>query len=256
MADLDIHLLPVLSDNYVYLIRDAESGACAAVDPAVAGPVMAALGRLGWHLSHILCTHHHADHVGGVAEIKRATGCIVIGAAADARRIPGIDVRVKEGDEVALGGHSARVIETPGHTSGHVAYWFEGAGALFCGDTLFSLGCGRLFEGTPAQMWESLLKLRALPDDARVYCGHEYTNDNVAFALDLEPRNEAIKRRGAEAQALGEAGRPTLPARLGDEKAANPFLRADDPGLKQAVGLAGRDAVEVFAAIRRRKDEF
>ncbi len=256
MADLDIHLLPVLSDNYVYLIRDAGSGACAAVDPAVAGPVMAALGRLGWQLSHILCTHHHADHVGGVAEIKRATGCTVIGAAADTHRIPGIDVKVGEGDTVTLGAHTARVIETPGHTSGHIAYWFEKAGALFCGDTLFSLGCGRLFEGTPAQMWASLLKLRALPDDTRVYCGHEYTNDNVAFALDLDPGNAAIKRRGAEAQALGDAGRPTLPARLGDEKAANPFLRADDPGLKQAVGLAGHDAVAVFAEIRRRKDVF
>lgn len=256
MADLDIHLLPVLSDNYVYLIRDAESGACAAVDPAVAGPVMAALGRLGWHLSHILCTHHHADHVGGVAEIKRATGCVVIGAAADAHRIPGIDIRVTEGDTVALGGHTAQVIETPGHTSGHVAYWFEQAGALFCGDTLFSLGCGRLFEGTPAQMWASLLKLRALPDDTRVYCGHEYTNDNVEFALALEPHSAAIKRRGEEAQALGEAGQPTLPARLGDEKAANPFLRADVAALAEAVGLAGEDAVEVFAEIRRRKDVF
>lgn len=256
MADLDIHVIPVLSDNYVYLIHDPESGTCAAVDPAVAQPVLEAVGRVGWKLDRILCTHHHADHVGGVVEIKTATGCTVIGAAADARRIPGIDVTVKEGDTVALGAHAARVIETPGHTSGHIAYWFEEARALFCGDTLFSLGCGRLFEGTPAQMWKSLCKLRALPDDARVYCGHEYTNDNVAFAFSLDPDNPAIRRRADEALALGEAGRPTLPARLSDEKAANPFLRADQDALKEAVGLAGRDAVEVFAEIRRRKDDF
>ncbi|MDX9861622.1 MAG: hydroxyacylglutathione hydrolase [Rhodospirillales bacterium] len=256
MTALDIQIIPALSDNYVYLVRDPESGACAAVDPAAAAPVLEAVSRLGWKLGLILCTHHHADHIGGVVEIKKATGCTVVGAAADAPRIPGIDVKVKEGDAVALGAHAGRVIETPGHTSGHIAYWFEGARALFCGDTLFSLGCGRLFEGTPAQMWKSLLKLRSLPDDAQVYCGHEYTSDNVAFALSLDPDNPAISRRADEALALGEAGRPTLPARLGDEKATNPFLRADHDPIKEAVGLAGQDAVEVFAEIRRRKDEF
>lgn len=256
MADLDIHLLPVLSDNYVYLVRDAESGASVAVDPAVAAPVLEALGRLGWRLGQILCTHHHADHVGGVAEIKRATGCTVVGAAADAHRIPGIDVKVREGDTVALGAHAARVIETPGHTSGHVAYWFEEARALFCGDTLFSLGCGRLFEGTPVQMWDSLCKLRALPDDARVYCGHEYTNANADFALSVDPDNPALKARAEQVLALREAGKPTVPTLLGEEKAANPFLRADDAAFRQGLGLAGRDAAAVFTEIRRRKDEF
>jgi len=256
MADLDIHLLPVLSDNYVYLLRDPASGAAAVVDPAVAAPVLEALDRLGWRLGHILCTHHHADHVGGVAEIKGRTGCTVVGAAADAHRIPDIDLTVREGDVVALGDQVGRVIETPGHTSGHVAYWFEGARALFCGDTLFSLGCGRLFEGTPAQMWESLGKLRALPDDTRVYCGHEYTNDNADFALTLDPDNPALTARADQVLALREAGEPTLPALLGEEKAANPFLRADDDALRRGLGLAGRDDVAVFAEIRRRKDVF
>lgn len=256
MADLDIHLLPVLSDNYVYLLHDPQSGACAAVDPAVAEPVLAALARLDWRLTHVLCTHHHADHVGGVPALKAATGCTVIGATADAHRIPGIDVKVKEGDTVILGNHKGRVIETPGHTSGHVAYWFEGSRALFCGDTLFSLGCGRLFEGTPAQMWASLGKLKALPDDTRVYCGHEYTSENAGFALSVEPANPTLRRRAEEARTLDEAGKPTIPALLADEKAANPFFRADVPALAQAVGLAGRDVVTVFAEIRRRRNEF
>ena len=256
MAALEIHLLPLLSDNYACLLHDAQSGACAAVDPSEAGPVQAALRRNGWRLTHVLCTHHHNDHIGGVGALKAATGCTVVGALADAHRIPGLDVKVKEGDTVLLGEHKGKVIATPGHTSGHVAYWFAESRALFCGDTVFSLGCGRLFEGTPAQMWASLGKLRALPDDTRVYCGHEYTSENAGFALTLDPDNPALKRRAAEARALDEAGKPTIPALLADEKAANPFFRADDPALAAAVGLAGRDAVSVFAEIRRRRNEF
>jgi hydroxyacylglutathione hydrolase len=253
---LEVHQIPVLSDNYVYLARDPETGACAAVDPAVAGPVLDALDRLGWSLTMILNTHHHHDHVGGNLEIKKATGCTIVGNRADARRIPGIDIDVVEGDEIAIGSQKARVIEISGHTVGHIAYWFEEARTLFCGDTLFALGCGRLFEGTAAQMWSSLGKLRALPDDALVYCAHEYTQSNAAFALTVEPGNPALQARAEEIRALRAAGKPTVPSTMAEERATNPFLRADDEGLKRAAGLAGRDDVAVFAEIRRRKDMF
>jgi hydroxyacylglutathione hydrolase len=256
MPDLEIHQIPVLRDNYVYLVRDPGTGACAAVDPSVAEPTLAALDRLGWRLTHILNTHHHHDHVGGNLEIKEATGCTIVGNGNDAGRIPGIDIAVVEGDTFRLGDHGARVIDVSGHTIGHIAYWFAESRALFCGDTLFSLGCGRLFEGTPAQMWSSLCKLRALPEDARVYCGHEYTQSNAAFALAVDPDNGVLKDRADEVAALRAEGRPTVPSLMAVERAANPFLRADDAGFRQAAGLAGLDAVEAFAAIRRRKDTF
>jgi len=253
---LEVHQIPVLSDNYVYVARDPETGVCAAVDPAVAGPVLDTLDRLGWSLTMILNTHHHHDHVGGNLELKKATGCTIVGNRADARRIPGIDIGVGEGDEVAIGSQKARVIEISGHTVGHIAYWFEEARTLFCGDTLFALGCGRLFEGTAAQMWSSLGKLRALPNDALVYCAHEYTQSNAAFALTVEPGNPALQARAEQVRALRAAGRPTVPSTMAEERATNPFLRADDEGLKRAAGLAGRDDVAVFAEIRRRKDVF
>lgn len=253
---LQIHQIPVLSDNYVYLARDSASGACAAVDPAVAGPVLAALDTLGWRLTLILNTHHHHDHVGGNLELKRATGCTIIGHAADAGRIPGIDRAVADGEEVAIGSAKGRVIEVYGHTRGHIAYWFPQAHALFCGDTLFSLGCGRLFEGQPAEMWASLQKLRALPDETRVYCAHEYTASNVAFALTIDGANPALIRRAAEVKDLRARGLPTVPSTIGGERLANPFLRADDPALQQAIGLPAASATEVFAEIRRRKDVF
>lgn len=256
MADLKVHQLPVLSDNYVYLVRDPTTEACAAVDPAVAEPVLNTLDRLGWKLTHIFCTHHHMDHIGGNIEVKKATGCTIVGAGGDAGRIPGIDVEVRNGDIVELGQKKARVFEVPGHTSGHVAYWFEDSQALFSGDTLFSLGCGRLFEGTAKQMWESLSRLRALPGETQVYCGHEYTNSNADFALSIDPGNQALKKRADEVQALREAGKASVPSTLAEERAANPFLRADAPDLQRATGMAGRDAVEVFAEIRRRKDRF
>ncbi len=256
MSDLEIHQIPVLSDNYVYLVRDPDTEACAAVDPAVAEPVLQALDRLGWKLTHVFCTHHHMDHIGGNLEVKKATGCTIVGAGADASRIPGIDVEVRNGDIVELGGKKARVFEVPGHTSGHVAYWFEDSQALFCGDTLFSLGCGRLFGGTAGQMWESLSRLRGLPGETRVFCAHEYTNSNADFALSIDADNPALKQRAAEVLALREAGKPTVPSTLAAERATNPFLRADDANLQHAVGLGGRDPVEVFAEIRRRKDRF
>ncbi len=253
---LDVHQIPVLADNYVYLVRDSETGACAAVDPAIARPVLEALESKGWTLTHILNTHHHHDHVGGNLELKRVTGCIIVGNRADARRIPGIDATVSEGDQVRLGSQSALVLEVSGHTLGHIAYFFFDARALFCGDTLFSLGCGRLFEGTPAEMWSSLQKIRSLPGDTRVFCAHEYTLSNAAFALSVDPDNPALKRRAEEVRRLRAAARPSVPSTIGEERAANPFLRADDEDLQRAAGLGGRSAVETFAEIRRRKDVF
>jgi hydroxyacylglutathione hydrolase len=256
MAALIIDLVPVLNDNYVHLVHEPNSGETAAVDPAVAGPVFDALRDRGWRLTHILVTHHHNDHTGGISELKRATGCTVIGNRNDARRIPGLDVGVVDGDTVRLGDQEARVFEVPGHTVGHVAYWFGASQALFCGDTLFSIGCGRLFEGTPQQMWESLSALRALPLETRVYCAHEYTQSNVRFALSVDPDNAALRDRADEVGRLREAGRPTVPSVLGDEVAANPFLRADDPDLAFRLGLGGADPVTVLADIRARKDRF
>ena len=256
MSELQIQQIAVLQDNYVYLLRDNATSACAAVDPSVAEPVLAALDRLGWTLTHILNTHHHHDHTGGNLDLKRATGCTIVGNAHDSARIPGIDVRVADGDVIALGAARARVLDVSGHTIGHIAYWFEDAGALFCGDTLFSLGCGRLFEGTPSQMWASLSRLRELPPEARVYCGHEYTESNARFALQIDPDNPSLRRRAEEVKRLRAKGLPTVPSLLGDERAANPFLRADDARLQQAAGLAGKDPATAFAEIRRRKDAF
>ncbi len=256
MSEFQIQQIAVLRDNYVYLLRDEATGACAAVDPSVAEPVLAALDRLGWTLTHILNTHHHHDHTGGNLELKQATGCTVVGNARDAARIPGIDVRVADGEVIALGTAQARVLDVSGHTIGHIAYWFEDAGALFCGDTLFSLGCGRLFEGTPSQMWASLSRLRELPPEVRVYCGHEYTESNARFALQIDPDNPSLRRRAEEVKRLRAKGLPTVPSVLGEERAANPFLRADDALLQQAAGLAGDDPVAAFAEIRRRKDAF
>jgi hydroxyacylglutathione hydrolase len=253
---MDIQLILAFSDNYVYLFKDPASEAVGIVDPGEAKPVLAALDRLGWRPTHIFNTHHHADHIGGNGVLKQRFGCTIVGPAADRHRIPDLDVAVGEEDAYRFGSQEVRVFETPGHTSGHIALWFSEASALFSGDTLFALGCGRLFEGTPAQMWNSLLKLRALPADTRIYCGHEYTLSNARFAVTVDPDNPALKERAANIAVLRDAGKPTIPTTLGMERATNPFLRADDPDVAAAVGLAGADPVEVFAEIRRRKDQF
>jgi hydroxyacylglutathione hydrolase len=253
---LDIRLVPLLSDNYGYLLHDAATGDTAVVDPSEAAPVLAVLEAEGWKLGHILNTHHHPDHIGGNAELKAATGARIAAPQADLHRIPDVDVPLAEGDRYTVGSSEARVFAVPGHTSGHIAFWFEADQALFSGDTLFSLGCGRLFEGTPEDMWRSLGKLRALPDATRVYCGHEYTQSNARFALTVEPENAALKARATEIAELRAAGRPTIPTLLGVEKATNPFLRADFAAVQEAMGLAGRSATDTFAAIRRGKDNF
>lgn len=253
---LEIVQLPVLNDNYVYLLREPRSGAVGVVDPAVHEPVLAELDRRGWRLTHILNTHHHPDHVGGNLALKQATGCTVIGPEADAGRIPGIDIAVADNEGINLGEEMAKVFDVPGHTSGHIAYWFADSEALFCGDTLFALGCGRLFEGTPAQMWNSLSKLRRLPDATRIYCAHEYTEANARFAVTVEPGNETLHQRYHRIKELRAAGKPTVPSTLGEEKATNPFLRPMSDNIRLHLGMANAEDVAVFAEVRKRKDTF
>ena len=254
MERLEVELLPALTDNYVYLLRDHDSGTTGVVDPAEARPVLDRLAARGHKLDWVLITHHHQDHIGGLAELRAATGCKAVGPRADARRIPGLDLLVGEGDEFAFGRQPVRVLETPGHTSGHISYFFPEGQAVFCGDTLFALGCGRLFEGDAPTMWRSLSKLAALPDATRVYCGHEYTLSNARFGLSLVPDDPALQQRAAEVEALRGKGLPTIPTTIGLEKATSPFLRAADPALRQALGLEAATDVEVFAEVRRRKD--
>lgn len=250
------HQFLCLKDNYGVLVHDAATGATASIDAPEARAVEAALAAQGWRLTDILVTHHHGDHTAGVLELKERHGCRVTAPAHESEAIAGADAAVDQGDTVQVGSLAARVIATPGHTAGHISYWFPEEKLVFVGDTLFSIGCGRLLEGTRETMWESLLKLRALPDDTRVYCGHEYTQANIRFALTIEPENAALKRRAEEVERLVAASRFTLPALLGDEKQANPFLRADVPEVARALGLAGRSAAEVFGDLRQRKNQF
>jgi len=256
MSTLEIHQIPTRRDNYVYLLREPESGRVGVVDPSDAAPVIETLERLGWTLTDIINTHHHNDHTGGNLELKEKYGCRVVGPRADRDRIAGIDDEVGDGDTWRLGAAEANVFDTPGHTRGHIAYWFPGSSALFCGDTLFALGCGRVFEGTFEQMWDSLSKFRAVPDDTLVYCAHEYTQANAKFALTVETDNEALKERSREIDALRAANTPTVPSTMGLERETNPFLRADLASLQRAVGMEGAGPVEVFGEIRTRKDNF
>jgi hydroxyacylglutathione hydrolase len=250
------YLFPCLSDNFGVLLHDPESGATAAIDAPEAAAVEAALAKTGWRLTDILVTHHHGDHTAGIAELKAHHHCRVVAPRNEAARIAHVDEAVGEGDAVKVGALTGKVIETPGHTAGHVSYFFPADQLAFVGDTLFSIGCGRVIEGNPEMMWQSLLKLRALPDDTKFYCGHEYTQANVRFAKTIEPDNKALAARAEEVAGLLAAGKPTIPATIGAEKADNPFLRADVPEVAKSVGLAGSPAWKVFAEIRERKNKF
>ncbi len=245
-----------LKDNFGVFVHDSETNATAAIDAPEAAPVEAALQRTGWHLTDILVTHHHHDHTGGIEELKAHYSCRVVAPAAEAKGIPAVDETVREGDRVQVGGIEARVIETPGHTAGHISYFLPDDKLAFVGDTLFSIGCGRVIEGNAEMMWNSLLKLRALPDDTRIFCGHEYTLANIRFAKTIEPDNTLLAAREREVARLIAENKPTIPSFMREEKAANPFLRADVSEVAQAVGLAGKPAWQVFAEIRERKNQF
>lgn len=255
-SGLRVERVPILRDNYVWLLRCEQTGAVAVVDPGQAEPVQQALQARGWPLHQVLITHHHADHIGGVEVLKARHGAIVVGPARDADRIPGLDVGVDEGDTWTLGAQVASVLALPAHTAGHIAFHFAQAQALFCGDTLFLMGCGRLFEGTPAQLWTAMQRLRALPGPTAVCCAHEYTLSNARWAVGLMPGDPALATAVARVEAARAQGLPTVPGRIDQERATNLFLRADQAPVAAAVGLpAGADPVAVTAALRAHKDQ-
>jgi hydroxyacylglutathione hydrolase len=251
-----VHMFPCLEDNYGYLLHDPATGATATIDTPEVEPIERALREKGWRLTHILNTHHHFDHAGGNLELKDKTGCTIVGPAADAKRIPGIDVQLGDGDEFMLGEQRVTIFETPGHTSGHIVYYLDDTGVVFVGDTLFALGCGRLFEGTPVQMWDSLQKLLRLPDDTAVYCAHEYTLANANFAITVDPDNMQLQARVNDIVMLRKTNQPTIPTSIGLERATNPFMRPDSAQLRAALKMPDASDVEVFAEVRQRKDKF
>jgi len=239
---LEIVAVPAFADNYLWLVHDADSGETAVVDPGDAAPVLVEADRRGWRITQILNTHWHPDHTGGNLAVKEATGAAIIGPAGEGGRVPGLAVALNEGDHVSIGSHQAEVWEVPGHTLGHIAYVFGEDRVAFVGDTMFAMGCGRLFEGTPEQMHGSLARLADLPDDTRLYCAHEYTLANAQFAAHAFPANQAIGERLASIVTAREAGRSTVPTTVAEERATNPFLLARDAGH--------------FAALRAEKDSF
>lgn len=252
---LQIHQFPCLSDNYGYLIHDTASGETAAIDTPDAGEYLKQAKAKGWTIHQIWNTHWHPDHAGGNLAIKEATGALITGPKNEAAKIPGIERAVASGETVALGGLTAQVIDVPGHTLGHIAFHFASQAAAFVGDAVFALGCGRVFEGTPAMMWDSLSKLKALPAETSLYCAHEYTAANAKFAITVEPDNAALQAYVAEIADKRARNVPTVPMLLARERDTNPFLRADQASLQAAMGHAG-DAVATFAEIRGRKDRF
>ena len=251
------HQCPCLSDNFAVLLHDPATGATATIDAPDGAALLAALDGKGWSLTDILVTHHHADHVQGIPALKaRFPKVRVTAPAKEAARIGDIDVAVSDGDVVHVGGIEARIIETPGHTAGHIAYYFESEDVLFTGDTLFAMGCGRVMETPMAVMWDSLVKLASLPGDTQIYCGHEYTLANARFALSIEPGNSVLQARAAEVAALRAAGKPSLPTTMALELATNPFLRAEDDAIQAALGMQGADPASIFAELRERKNRF
>lgn len=253
---LEIVTIPCLSDNYAYLAHDDATGQTACIDVPESAPIAAALQARGWRLSHVLITHHHYDHIDGLSELLQEHPAKVIGAAADAHRLPPLDQSVAEGDTFGIGGETVQVLDVSGHTVGHLAYFFPDTGAVFTADSLMALGCGRVFEGTFPQMWESLSKLAALPPETQVYSGHEYTLANARFAVTIEPDNAALRARVAATEAARANGVPTVPSTLQTELDTNPFLRASAPEVQATVGLQGAPLADVFAEVRRRKDAF
>ena len=253
---LEIIQFPCLSDNYGFLIHDDESGLTAAIDTPDARAINGALADKGWKLTHILNTHHHFDHAGGNLELKKKWNCLIVGPAADIERIPGIDIALGDGDSYEFGRYRAAVFDVPGHTRGHIAYYFEDEDVAFVGDTLFALGCGRLFEGTPSQMWTSLQKLLALPNQTRVFCAHEYTQANARFAMTVDPNNPELRRRAQDIDAMRARGEPTVPTSIGLERRTNPFLRPDSESLRRTLDMPRASDTEVFAEVRARKDRF
>ncbi|MCC6888136.1 MAG: hydroxyacylglutathione hydrolase [Hyphomicrobiales bacterium] len=251
-----MRLFICLKDNFGVLLHDPGSGRTAAIDAPEAAPVEAALRAAGWTLTDILVTHHHRDHTGGIEELKDRHRCRVVAPDGEAGGIPAVDETVRDGDVVRVGALEGRVLETPGHTAAPATYYFPTEKIVFAGDTLFSIGCGRVIEGTMEQMWGSMLKLRALPDDTLLYCGHEYTLANIRFAKTVEPDNGALAARERQVTQRLAAGQASAPSPMGEEKAANPFLRADVPQIARSLGLEGASAAEVFAEIRTRKNKF
>ena len=255
-AQAQVRLFLCLQDNYGVLVHDPSSGATAAIDAPEAAPVEAALKGNGWKLTDILVTHHHGDHTGGIAALKQQYSCRVVAPCGEAAKIPAVDQTVGEDETVKVGNLTAHVLETPGHTLGHIAYWFKADKLAFVGDTLFSIGCGRVIEGNPGMMWGSLAKLRDLPDDTRIFCGHEYTQANIRFARTIEPNNEVLAARAQAVDKLVAEKKLTIPSTMAEERAANPFLRADVSSVAAAVGMRGKPPAEVFAEIRARKNKF
>lgn len=253
---LKVHQFPCLEDNYGYLLHDNETGYTASIDTPEVAAIEKALAETGWELTHIFNTHHHFDHAGGNLELKEKTDAVIVGPRADAKRIPGIDIHLSNEDTYRFGKNEVTVYETPGHTRGHVVYYFADAGIVFVGDTLFALGCGRLFEGTAEQMWDSIQKLLALPDNTVVFCAHEYTLANAEFALSVEPQNQALAERATEIRRLRAENQPTVPTTIGLERATNPFMRPTSENLRATLLMPTATDVEVFAETRHRKDSF
>jgi hydroxyacylglutathione hydrolase len=253
---VEIRLFTCLSDNYGVLLHDPDSGATASIDAPEAAPVEAALKAAKWKLTDILVTHHHHDHIGGIAALKAKYKCRVVAPEKEKAKILGVDETVGQGDEVKVGSLAAKVIETPGHTLGHIAYWLPKDHLAFVGDTLFSIGCGRVIEGNPEMMWRSLVKLRDLPSETEIYCGHEYTAANIRFARTIEPNNPMLAAREAQVSRLIAEGEPTIPVTIGNEKLANPFLRADQTEVSGNLSMDGEPPARIFAEIRARKNNF
>jgi hydroxyacylglutathione hydrolase len=254
MSQLVIHQFPCLKDNYGVLVHEPDSGLTASIDAPCASRVRQELDAKGWKLSHILTTHHHADHTGGNLTLKQETGCTVVGPAAEAARIPGIDVEVGEGGAVEFGAFRIRVLETPGHTLGHVSYWIPEASVAFVGDTLFAMGCGRVLEGSHEMMWTSLQKIAALPRETQIYCGHEYTLANAQFGLTIEPDNVALRQRAHDVTALRADGKPALPTRIDLELETNVFLRPHVAAIRNKLNMRAAADWRVFGEMRERKN--